>query len=155
MITDYLSCLLVQGLILLILNEINEPIVYVYRALYPIVWISILLFSLGEVRVTHSNAARRRTCLSLSLSSQAARVTSKCDKFHRISLSMRVYGYHTCASDELDGFLLFVSKADLRAKLFGLTVRPGRIITLLVSIVLICVVLLQTNIINSPNFFFQ
>ena len=68
---------------------------------------------------------------------------------------MRVYGYHTSASDELDGFLLFVSKADLRAKLFGLTVRPGRIIILLVSIVLICVVLLQTNIIKSPNFFFQ
>ena len=65
MITDYLSCLLVQGLILLILNEINEPIVYVYRALYPIVWISILLFSLGEVGVRHSNVARRGTYFCL------------------------------------------------------------------------------------------
>jgi hypothetical protein len=68
---------------------------------------------------------------------------------------MRVYGYHGVTSSELDGFLLFLSQAELRAKLFGLTVRPGKIIFLLVTTMIVCVVLLQTNIIRSPNFFFQ
>ncbi|CAF3427103.1 unnamed protein product [Rotaria sp. Silwood1] len=84
-----------------------------------------------------------------------ARVTSKCDKFHRISLSMRVYGYHAISSTDLDGFLLFLSAAELRAKLFGLTVRPGKIIFILVTIIIVCVILLQTNIINSSNLFLQ
>ena len=68
---------------------------------------------------------------------------------------MRVYGYHTATPSELDGFLLFLSQAELRAKLFGLTIRPGKIIFLLVTVMIVCVILLQTNIINSPNFFFQ
>ncbi|CAF1577882.1 unnamed protein product [Adineta ricciae] len=123
----------ILGIILLILNQINEPLMYVYRALYPIVWFSILMFCLG----------------------QAARVTSKCDKFHRISLSMRVYGYRTATSTDLDGFLLFLAKAELRAKLFGLTVRPGKIISIIVTTLVICVILLQTNIIHTTNFFFQ
>jgi hypothetical protein len=65
------------------------------------------------------------------------------------------YGYHTATSSELDGFLLFLSKAELRAKLFGLTIRPGKVVSILVTILIICVVLLQTNIINSQNFFLQ
>jgi hypothetical protein len=68
---------------------------------------------------------------------------------------MRVYGYHNAKPTELDGFLLFLSKAELRAKLFGLTIRPGKIISVLVTIMIICVVLLQTNIINSTNLFLQ
>jgi hypothetical protein len=68
---------------------------------------------------------------------------------------MRVYGYHTATPSELDGFLLFLSKAELRAKLFGLTIRPGKVVSILVTILIICVVLLQTNIINSQNFFLQ
>ncbi|CAF3176894.1 unnamed protein product [Rotaria socialis] len=123
----------ILGIILLMANEIKEPIMYAYRALYPMVWFSILLFCLGE----------------------AARVTSKCDKFHRVSLGMRVYGYHAASYADLDGFLLFLSKAELRAKLFGLTVRPGKIIFILVTTMIICVILLQTNIIKSSNFFLQ
>jgi hypothetical protein len=68
---------------------------------------------------------------------------------------MRVYGYHTASSDDLSGFLLFLSQAELRSKLFGLTVRPGKIISIIVIIMVVCVVLLQTNIINSGNFFLQ
>ncbi|CAF1040012.1 unnamed protein product [Rotaria sp. Silwood1] len=123
----------ILGIILFMANEIKEPMIYAYRVLYPIVWFSILIFCLG----------------------QAARVTSKCDKFHRISLSMRVYGYHAISSTDLDGFLLFLSAAELRAKLFGLTVRPGKIIFILVTIIIVCVILLQTNIINSSNLFLQ
>jgi hypothetical protein len=36
-------------MILLLANENNEPLTYTYRALYPIVWFSILMFCLGEV----------------------------------------------------------------------------------------------------------
>jgi hypothetical protein len=68
---------------------------------------------------------------------------------------MRVYGYHAASSADLDGFLLFLSKAELRAKLFGLTIRPGKIIFILVTTMVICVILLQTNIIKSSNFFLQ
>ncbi|CAF2416083.1 unnamed protein product [Rotaria sp. Silwood2] len=123
----------ILGIILFMVNEIKEPIMYAYRILYPIVWFSILMCCLG----------------------QAARVTSKCDKFHRISLSMRVYGYHATSSTDLDGFLLFLSTAELRAKLFGLTVRPGKIIFILVTTIIVGVILLQTNIINSSNLFIQ
>jgi hypothetical protein len=37
------------------LNEIKEPIMYVYRALYPVVWFSILLFCLGQVKLKFLN----------------------------------------------------------------------------------------------------
>lgn len=68
---------------------------------------------------------------------------------------MRVYGYHTATTSELDGFLLFLSESELRAKLFGLTIRPGRIIFVFVTTMIISVVLLQTNIIISPTPFFE
>ncbi len=65
---------------------------------------------------------------------------------------MRVYGYHTTSPSELDGFLMFISAAELRAKLFGTTIRPGKLISILVTIMIVCVVLFQTNTITSPNF---
>jgi len=67
---------------------------------------------------------------------------------------MRVYGYHNAAPSELDGFLLFISRAELRVKLFGLTVRPGKIICIGVAALLILVVLFQTGIASSDDFFF-
>ncbi|CAF0931945.1 unnamed protein product [Adineta ricciae] len=122
----------ILGVILLIMNRIFRADMWVYRSFYTVVWFSILAF-----------------CLT-----QAARVTSKCDKFYRISLSMRVYGYPNTNANELDGFLLFLSKAELRAKLFGLTVRPGKIIFLGIATLLVLIVLFQTSIISSENFFF-
>ncbi len=85
---------------------------------------------------------------------QASRVANKCHKFRRISLSMRVYGYHNATSSELDGFLLFLSQAELRVKLFGLSVRPGKILAVGIIAFLILVVLFQTSLISNENFFF-
>lgn len=138
----------------MVLNEIKDPLFMVYRALYPLVWFSILVFCLGQVKFNEYccyilRKQKHFYCL------QAARVTSKCDKFHRIALSIRVYGYQSATPSELDGFLLFVSKAELRVKLFGLTVRPGRIIFLVVTSMIIAVFLLQTNIIAGTSFFLQ
>ncbi|CAF0730819.1 unnamed protein product [Rotaria sp. Silwood1] len=121
----------ILGFILLVLNRIFQVNMWIYRSLYTVLWFSILAFCLG----------------------QAARVTSKCDKFYRISLSMRVYGYHNATSNELDGFLLFLSKAELRVKLFGLTIRPGKLIFIGITFFLIFIVLFQTSIISSANFF--
>ena len=67
---------------------------------------------------------------------------------------MRVYGYHNATPSELDGFILFLSKAELRVKLFGLTVRPGKIIFMGITVLLVFIVLFQTSIISSANFFF-
>ncbi|CAF1231251.1 unnamed protein product [Didymodactylos carnosus] len=123
---------IVLGLVILIFNRIDQPLVWTYRAIYPLVWICILGF-----------------CLA-----QAARVTEKCDKFYKIGLSMRVYGYHTSTSNELDSFMLFLSQAQLRAKLFALTVHPGKVIGIVVTCSLLIIVLIQTSVIASPNFFF-
>ncbi|CAF2364880.1 unnamed protein product [Rotaria sp. Silwood2] len=121
----------ILGFILLVVNRIFQVNMWIYRSLYTVIWFSILAFCLG----------------------QAARVTSKCDKFYRISLSMRVYGYHNATSSELDGFLLFLSKAELRVKLFGLTIRPGKLIFIGITFFLIFIVLFQTSILSSANFF--
>ncbi|CAF3799349.1 unnamed protein product [Rotaria sordida] len=121
----------ILGFILLVVNRIFQVNMWIYRSLYTVIWFSILAFCLG----------------------QAARVTSKCDKFYRISLSMRVYGYHNSTSTELDGFLLFLSKAELRVKLFGLTIRPGKIIFIGITFLLIFIILFQTSILSSTNFF--
>jgi hypothetical protein len=64
---------------------------------------------------------------------------------------MRVYGYHSATPSELDGFLLFISAAELRAKLFGLTIRPGNVISMIVITMIVCVILIQTDYIQSPN----
>ncbi|CAF1227909.1 unnamed protein product [Rotaria magnacalcarata] len=121
----------ILGFILLVVNQIFQVDMWIYRSFYALVWFSILAF-----------------CLA-----QAARVTSKCDKFYRISLSMRVYGYHNATPSELDGFLLFLSKAELRVKLFGITIRPGTIIFISIAFFLVFIVLLQTSIISNANSF--
>lgn len=67
---------------------------------------------------------------------------------------MRVYGYHNATTSELDGFLLFLSQADLRVKLFGLTVRPGKILVTGITAFLVLVVLFQTSVLSDESFFF-
>ncbi len=80
-----------------------------------------------------------------------ARLNSKCGKFKQIALSAKVYGYHASSRDELDSFLLFVSSAKLRAKLWGITLKPSIIIgtTLVFSFILI--ILFQTSVISTPD----
>lgn len=62
---------------------------------------------------------------------------------------MRVYGYHSASLSELDGFLIFISSAELRAKLLGLTIRPGNVILMVVIVMISCVILIQTELIKS------
>lgn len=67
---------------------------------------------------------------------------------------MRVYGYHNSTTSELDGFLLFLSQANLRVKLFGVTVRPGKILVIGIAAFLVLVVLFQTSVLSTETFFF-
>lgn len=122
----------ILGVLLLVLNKVFLADVWVYRSLFIVVWLSILIFCLGE----------------------ASRVANKCNKFRRISLSMRVYGYHNSTTSELDGFLLFLSQANLRVKLFGVTVRPGKILVVGIAAFLVLVVLFQTSVLSTETFFF-
>lgn len=79
-------------------------------------------------------------------------MANKLEKFRRISLSMRVYGYHNAEASELDSFILFLSQADLRIKLFGLAVRPGKILGVGVIAFLILMVLFQSSLITTSEF---
>ena len=65
---------------------------------------------------------------------------------------MRVYGYHNARDSELDSFILFLSQADLRIKLFGLAVRPGKILGIGIIAFLILVVLFQTSLISTETY---
>lgn len=79
-------------------------------------------------------------------------MANKFEKIRRISLSMRVYGYHNAQPSELDSFILFLSQADLRIKLFGLAVRPGKILAIGVVAFLVLVVLFQTSLISTETY---
>ncbi|RNA00136.1 hypothetical protein BpHYR1_003256, partial [Brachionus plicatilis] len=71
------------GVMILIINQNNDILIWVYRISFCLVWFSILAFTLIEV----------------------ARLNSNCNKFKQIALSARVYGYHASSRDELDSFL--------------------------------------------------
>ncbi|RNA41749.1 hypothetical protein BpHYR1_040117 [Brachionus plicatilis] len=83
------------GVMILIINQNNDILIWVYRISFCLVWFSILAFTLIEV----------------------ARLNSNCNKFKQIALSARVYGYHASSRDELDSFLLFVANAKIKKTL--------------------------------------
>ena len=117
------------GLIILILNRVYEPLAWIYRGAFVISWFMILAFTLIQV----------------------ARLNSHCSKFKQIALSARVYGYHASSRDELDSFLLFVSNAKLRAKLFGISLQPSVILGTAIVITFTLIILFQTSVISTPD----
>lgn len=118
------------GLIILIMNKVYSPLAWTYRALFPISWFVILAFTLIQV----------------------TRLNSKCSKLKQIALSARVYGYHTCSRDELDSFLLFISNAKLRGKLFGIPLKPSYLLGSIIIVTFTIIILFQTSVITSPDF---
>jgi hypothetical protein len=80
-------------------------------------------------------------------------LNSHCSKFKQIALAARVYGYHANSRDELDSFLLFVSNAKLRGKLFGITLQPSVILGTAIMVVFTLIILFQTSVIPSANSF--
>ncbi|XP_064639418.1 uncharacterized protein LOC135494975 isoform X2 [Lineus longissimus] len=119
--------MVVIGITILIINKYNTTMIWVYRSLFPCVWLIILLFPLI----------------------QAARTNSACAKFKRIALETRVFGYQNSSLLELDSFLLFVSNTRLKAKLFHLPVRSSFLIGFTVITCFIILILMQVNVIYT------
>ncbi|XP_053403563.1 uncharacterized protein LOC123554901 [Mercenaria mercenaria] len=123
--------LTIIGVSILVLNKNNQFKVWMYRALYPVVWFIIAAIPLM----------------------QAARVNSVCNRFKKIALETRVFGYKGSSLLELDSFLNFVTHARLRAKLFHIPILPSYLISVVVLSLFVILILLQTNIIGTDHFF--
>jgi hypothetical protein len=120
------------GVIILIMNRVYTPWAWTYRIAFALLWFLIIVFILRQV----------------------ARLNSKSSKFSQIALSAKVYGYHASNRQELDSFLLFVSNAKLRAKLFGVPLKPSLILGSTIIIVFTIIILFQTSVITTPHSFF-
>ncbi|XP_052782801.1 uncharacterized protein LOC128219030 isoform X2 [Mya arenaria] len=123
--------LTIIGVSILVLNKNNQYKVWLYRALYPMVWFVILAIPLM----------------------QAARVNSVCGRFRKIALEVRVFGYKSSSMLELDSFLNFVSHTHLRAKLFHVPILPRYLISISVLSLFVVLILLQTSVIGSDRLF--
>lgn len=119
------------GLIILILNRVQDPLAWSYRVMFTFTWFSILLFTVIQV----------------------TRLNSKCNKFKKIALASRIYGYHNASRDELDSFILFIANSRLRVKLFGIPLEPSYILGVLIMISLVLIVLFQSSVFTSSDSF--
>lgn len=119
------------GTIILIMNKNNVICIWFYRVMFTFSWFIIFAFTIIQV----------------------ARVNSKCHKFKQIALSSRVYGYGNSTREELDSFMLFVSNAKLRGKLFGVPLQPSYIIACVIIITFTAIVLLQSSVFTAPDSF--
>ncbi|KAL4220209.1 hypothetical protein ACF0H5_020617 [Mactra antiquata] len=122
--------LTILGVSILVLNKNNHYKVWLYRSIFPIMWFAIAAIPLM----------------------QAARVNSVCNRFKKIALETRVFGYKGSSLLELDSFLNFISHTRLRAKLFHVPILPSYIISLVVLALFIVLILLQTSIIGTDHF---
>ncbi|XP_059159541.1 uncharacterized protein LOC131943429 isoform X2 [Physella acuta] len=127
-----LAELTIIGICILFLNEMNDPKVWAYRSLFPLIWAVMLSFPLF----------------------QAARVNSICLRIQKISLEMRVFGYKGASILDLDSFLQFVSLTKLKAKLFHIPMLPSHLIFAGVVGAFVLLILVQTSSIGPSNYFF-
>lgn len=123
--------LTIIGVSILVLNKNNQFKVWMYRALFPVVWFTVAAIPLM----------------------QAARVNSVCNRFKKIALEIRVFGYKGSSLLELDSFLNFVANARLRAKLFHMPILPSYLISLVVLSLFVILILMQTSVIGTDHFF--
>ncbi|KAG8181211.1 hypothetical protein JTE90_013177 [Oedothorax gibbosus] len=122
--------LTILGTALLFLNRIKECTVLSYRVMFPSLWIIALLVPLI----------------------QAARLTRVGSKLRQISFEMRVFGYQNSSMLELDSFVLFVSGATLRSKIFGVTIRSSTVILTLGLSVFILFTLMVVDILTVTGY---
>ncbi|KAK7475503.1 hypothetical protein BaRGS_00033259 [Batillaria attramentaria] len=125
-----LAELTVIGVSILALNEYDVAKVWVYRSIFPCVWVIMLAFPLI----------------------QASRVNSVCLRLKKISLEMRVFGYKSSSLLELDSFLQFVHCTRLKAKLFHIPILPSYIIAFTILACFIFLILIQTSIVGPKNY---
>lgn len=124
--------LTIIGISILVLNKKDELKIWIYRTLFPILFLVMLCFPLF----------------------QAARVNSVCSRIIKIALEMRVFGYKGSSQLDLDSFMNFVANTKLRAKLFHIPIMPAYLITIIVLSCLVLLILFQTSIIGPINYWF-
>ncbi|XP_012939037.1 uncharacterized protein LOC106012012 [Aplysia californica] len=127
-----LAELTIIGFCVLFLNEHDDPRLWVYRILFPIVWAVMLGFPLF----------------------QAARVNSICLRIQKIAIEMRVFGYKGASIIDLDSFLHFVTITKLKGKLFHITVLPSHLIFSIIVTAFILLILFQTSILHTSEYVF-
>ncbi|XP_056005293.1 uncharacterized protein LOC125659305 isoform X2 [Ostrea edulis] len=124
--------LTIIGIVILVLNKNDSLKVWIYRSFFPLVWLFILVAPLY----------------------QAARVNSVSIRMKKIALEMKVFGYKNSSQLELDSFILFVSEARMKAKLFHIPILPRYLIAVFVLGSFILLVLFQTSVIGPVNYWF-
>ncbi|GFU00904.1 uncharacterized protein NPIL_597121 [Nephila pilipes] len=122
--------LTILGTALLFLNRRQESTVISYRVLFTILWFVALLVPFI----------------------QAARLTRTGSKLKQISFEMRVFGYQTSSMLELDSFVLFVTGASLRSKLFGVTIRSSTVILTIGLSVFILLTLMVVDLLSVSGY---
>ncbi|XP_041358803.1 uncharacterized protein LOC121375421 [Gigantopelta aegis] len=127
-----LAELSIIGVSILALNKYDLVRVWVYRSIFPVIWILMLSFPLF----------------------QAARVNSVCRRLKKISLEMRVFGYKNNSQLDLDSFLQFVGQTRLKAKLFHIPIQPSYVISILVLTAFVLLILFQTSSIGPIDYIF-
>ncbi|XP_022286592.2 uncharacterized protein LOC111099567 isoform X1 [Crassostrea virginica] len=124
--------LTIIGICILVLNKNDSIKVWIYRSFFPLVWLFILFGPLY----------------------QAARLNSVSNRMKKIALEMRVFGYKNTSQLELDSFILFVSQARMKAKLFHVPILPQYLIAIIVLGAFILLILFQTSVIGPVNYWF-
>ncbi|XP_054718697.1 uncharacterized protein LOC129228084 [Uloborus diversus] len=122
--------LTVLGTALLFFNKDPRKEVLSYRVIFPLLWFIALMVPLI----------------------QAARLTRIGSKLRQISFEMRVFGYQASSMLELDSFVLFVSGATLRSKLFGFTIRSSTVIMTFGLSVFVLVTLMVVDLITVSGY---
>ncbi|KAK7090265.1 uncharacterized protein [Littorina saxatilis] len=125
-----LAELTIIGVSILVLNDADVAKVWVYRSIFPVVWVVMLGFPLF----------------------QAARVNSVCLRIKKMSLEMRVFGYLNSSQLELDSFLQFVHFTRLKAKLFHIPILPSYVIAFSTLVAFIFLILVQTSMLGPKNY---
>ncbi|XP_071949693.1 uncharacterized protein [Antedon mediterranea] len=129
----YFALRFVVGLSILINNHgERKTMVWIYWCLYCFIWFVIMIFPLY----------------------QAARVNATCDMYQQEGHEVRVFGYHSSTQAELDSFLLFITSAKLKVKLFCLPIKQAYICIGFVVGSFTLVILLLANIIRPNDLLF-
>ncbi|XP_033117936.1 uncharacterized protein LOC117117656 [Anneissia japonica] len=128
----YFSLRFIIGLCLLILNDDRRLVVWSYWSTYCLIWFVIMVCPLF----------------------QAARVNATCDMYKQEGHEVKVFGYLSSTQVELDSFLLFITSAKLKVKLFCMPIKKSYICGVFIIGLLSLAILLLTKVIKPVDTLF-
>ena len=122
----------VIGLCLLFLNKHHHALIWVYRSIFPIMWLLILSFPII----------------------QALRVNRTLEQLKESSMEVRVFGYQNSPVEELDSFQQFIANGKTPVKLMGIPVRTSSVYGSVILTIFILIILMQTGVLTGESIFF-